>query len=273
VKNILLRKFPGFTILEILVVIGIIALLAALLMPALSGARKQAGLLKCQTNLSALYKGFLIFSTDHNDYLPGNYYTRNESEYWKTDWLSGQGALPDTGVNPDPPTISAAFQATPEHGTLFPYIGKQPLVLRCPNIPQGPFGQGKGSNGKFDYSVIGIFAGAKIDKIEGLSQFKNPQMNRYQSHATPLLLEEDPENHINNKYVEGCHGHIDKFSRIHSEGSPYVSVDGSVHSFSPPPDATFWNWQLLTPSGVWWTQFTDFQNKKYGLVWGEWNRK
>jgi prepilin-type N-terminal cleavage/methylation domain-containing protein len=263
----------GFTLVELLVVIAIIVILAGILIPAAISVRACAGAAKCQTNLAGLGKAFLIFAADHNDYLPGNYYTRNEAEYWKTDWLSGQGVLPDTGADPDPATIDAAFAATPQHGTIFPYIGKQSMVLRCPVLPAGVYGKGEASNGKFDYSAVGIFAGAKTDRIYPISQFINPKDNSSEPRPTPLIVEEDPDHHINSKYIEGCHGHIDKLSRTHNHGSSYAAPDGSLHFLAPPPDAAFWHWEILTPSGVWWTQYMDFQRKKYGLAWGEWNGK
>lgn len=263
----------GFTLLELLAVVVLIGILACLLLPALSTAKRGGLSVSCQSNQATICKAFWTFSLDQHDHLPGNYYTRNESEYWKTDWLSGQGPLPDTGPKPDPATIAAALADSPEKGTLYPYLGSQNKILRCPALPQGIVGSGQGSNGKFDYSFVGIFAGASTDLLPNAARFKNPGTTVYESLLAPLIVQEDSASQINSKYIEGCHGHIDKFSRVHNPGCYYAACDGSVQSFSPAPAATFWNWELRTPGGGWWCQYTDFQNLKFGLSWGEWNGK
>jgi prepilin-type N-terminal cleavage/methylation domain-containing protein/prepilin-type processing-associated H-X9-DG protein len=61
---------PGFSLLELLVVIGIIALLLALLMPALSRARRQANLVQCLANLRTIGQAALIHANEHGGYLP-----------------------------------------------------------------------------------------------------------------------------------------------------------------------------------------------------------
>jgi len=59
-----------FTLIELLIVISIIAILASMLMPALSKAREQSRRIACSNNLSQLGKAFLFYANDNIDYLP-----------------------------------------------------------------------------------------------------------------------------------------------------------------------------------------------------------
>lgn len=60
------RRSRGFTLVELLVVISIIALLISILLPSLRQAREQAKLVKCMAHERGMAQGALVFSADHN---------------------------------------------------------------------------------------------------------------------------------------------------------------------------------------------------------------
>ena len=63
----------GFTLVELLVVISIIALLVSILLPSLNKAREQAKLLLCVNNVRQLMIAEMYYAEDHKDKLPPAY--------------------------------------------------------------------------------------------------------------------------------------------------------------------------------------------------------
>ncbi len=70
-----------FTLVELLVVISIIAILAALLLPALNASREKAQSVKCLGNMKQLGTASLSYLSDNNDYLPGAYWLKETIFY------------------------------------------------------------------------------------------------------------------------------------------------------------------------------------------------
>jgi prepilin-type N-terminal cleavage/methylation domain-containing protein len=111
----------GFTLIELLLVIAIIAILAALLMPALATAQAKGKRTACLNNLKQCVLSFQMYSADNDGKLAPNYPLKQaDSNFW---------VLGDMKVTSDSTNLTFIRQ-----GKLFPY-GSQVALYRCPGDP------------------------------------------------------------------------------------------------------------------------------------------
>ena len=82
-------KHKGFTLIELLVVISIIAILIAILLPALAKARESTQAIACANKMRQVGIGVLMYSQQFNDYLPpdgcynrNGYSSRSRLTWW-----------------------------------------------------------------------------------------------------------------------------------------------------------------------------------------------
>jgi prepilin-type processing-associated H-X9-DG protein len=111
------------------VVIAIIALLASLLLPALTKAKTKAQGIKCLTNLRQVQLGWMMYSDDHNGALVPNGGLQAsgkapDSPSWSGGWLGDASDSIDSGLLMDPVKY-------PHGAKLAPYL-KTPAVFKCP---------------------------------------------------------------------------------------------------------------------------------------------
>jgi prepilin-type N-terminal cleavage/methylation domain-containing protein len=122
----------GFTLIELLVVIAIIAILASLLLPALSKAKQKAARTACVSNLRNLALAMSMYTHDSNDMMP-----------W-CQWYNSYGPswiyMPKAGAAPDPFRLNAATGQLDEvtndvpwivQGLYYQYLHSRP-VFYCP---------------------------------------------------------------------------------------------------------------------------------------------
>jgi prepilin-type N-terminal cleavage/methylation domain-containing protein/prepilin-type processing-associated H-X9-DG protein len=81
-------SWRGFTLIEVLVVIAIIATLASMLLPALSSAKSKAQGILCMNNHRQLLLAWQMYSDDHNGRLP---FVKHGPSAWIDGWLDYDG--------------------------------------------------------------------------------------------------------------------------------------------------------------------------------------
>ena len=161
------RARRGFTLVELLVVIGIIALLVSILLPALNKAREDAKRVRCLSNQRQLVMAWQMYASDNKGHIVGSNtpaYPANPWWYWAA---AGN-------------TLECLY-----NGKLWPYL-KNYDVYKCPNDRVMY---------THTYSINGYLAGENNDRVFTTGAIKK-------AHATFAFIEElDPRGYEINSFM------------------------------------------------------------------------
>jgi prepilin-type N-terminal cleavage/methylation domain-containing protein/prepilin-type processing-associated H-X9-DG protein len=128
----------GFTLIELLVVMAIIALLAAMLLPALSHAKQRAQGAACLNNGKQMMMAMLLYASENNDLYPPNPDDGNTNAGYN--WCSGE-----VGIG-QPQEFDPDVLLNPKLSLLINYLGQNATLFRCPADQRQGLYQGTNPN-------------------------------------------------------------------------------------------------------------------------------
>ncbi len=226
-------QIRAFTLIELLVVIAIIAILAGMLLPALSKAKESARSVVCKSNMRQITLGMMLYVDDHSDYLP---WSGGVDRNLQPDWV--WGGQPDTNPNAPRAWRSRTYGFHPECGSVFNYVTGQERhirlnprhtneykVYRCPS--SGQIGRAQ----RVNFSMS-----SHIDRNVALANRKNtgPKGVKAGSVVTPsekiLLVNEDSKTMRNASFTPGGTAATGRFI-THNGRINIAFIDGHIESW------------------------------------------
>lgn len=246
----------GFTLVELLVVMAIIALLAGLLLPAITKARVKSIALGCMNNVKQLQFGWQLYADDHLDRYANNHgvgETRSRQQTWANNLLDWH----DSDGNTNTHLLTEAL--------LGNYTGRSASVFKCPadrsradnglRIRSFSMNSLVGNPGeltnKFNPSYVQFYKTADVTQSDRIFVFLDEHPDTINDGFFMNRLEEAPRwgnlpasYHSRSANFTFADGHAESHRwRIDGpEGTVRANVRGGAGGIFPAEPTTDWDW-------------------------------
>ncbi|MEA3226299.1 MAG: prepilin-type N-terminal cleavage/methylation domain-containing protein, partial [Planctomycetota bacterium] len=220
----------GFTLIELLVVIAIIAILMAILMPALNRVKEQARGIACMSNQKTMGLAYVMYADENDSRMCGGmarYAPTNGIPPWVMPPLELLGVGQYTQMPSGPVTLEQRYNGLRE-GVLFPYI-KDIGAFHCPGddrIKQGT------SNGR-ELQHLLYRSYSLPDYLKATARSDPKRLTDFTSPATKMLFVEEiydapGANHNVDgwSYRPGTNSLWDPLGVFHSNSCTFSFMDG-----------------------------------------------